>query len=159
MAIKQDLEEGWKPVPDPTVLTTAALLREIASLKELLQLQITALTSVNNEKFSNIDTRFADLDRLRTQTAITNRDAIDAALQAQKESTAKTEAAFTKQIDQIQVLISAISRAADEKVDDVKTRIDLSEGRSKGFGEGWGILVGAVGLVASVLVALSHYIK
>ena len=150
---------GWSPRPDPTLLTTAALLRETILLKELLQSHIDAAIDVSNEKFSNISIRFSELDKLRHQTAVTNSEAIAAALNAQKESTNKTELAFTKQIDQMQVLINAISRATDEKIDDVKTRLDLNEGKSKGFGEGWGIIVGIVGLISGLMVALSHYIK
>lgn len=151
--------EPWTPTPDPTVLTTEALLREIGILKELLQSQISSANNIYNEKFINLNIRFSELERLRMQTAQTNNDAIAAALLAQKESTSKTEASFTKQIDQLQVLINAISRATDEKIDDVKTRLDLNEGKSKGFGEGWGFLVGVIGIATGILVAASHYIR
>ncbi len=155
----QNKDDSWRPVPDPTVLTTAALLREIAALKELLELHINSLTDIVNQKFDNIDTRFQDLDKLRSQTATNNKEALDAALTAQRDSATKTEAAFTKQIDQLQVIVNTISRASDEKVDDLKTRLDLNEGKSKGLGEGWGILIGAIGIATAVLIAASHYIK
>ena len=136
------------PVPDPTLLTTQLTLREIANLKELLQSQtgglkrrLLAFTHILDtrhaairdeadrlqnsfeERFKSIDLQFGDRDK-----------AVGAALQAQKEAAAaqnvsnlsaalKTETSFTKQIDQMQMIINAIAKATDEKIDDLKTRM------------------------------------
>lgn len=59
-----------RPIPDPTVLTTEALLREIGHLKEL-----------HGEKFTGLDR------------------ALVAALAAVKEENHKTEVMFAKQIE------------------------------------------------------------
>lgn len=42
---------GWVPVPDPTVLTTAQLLREMATQREFLELQIAALKELTLARF------------------------------------------------------------------------------------------------------------
>jgi hypothetical protein len=218
-----------RPVPDPTVLTTQQLLRELNSLREILEsrldgmdravdvLQSTVnrsptLSEINvrqEEKFNNFDQRFKDRDkaidllqvhidgfnqyvedsvgRLKdlhqekfrsietqfterdTRTEQTSRDskvAVDAALQAAKEAVgeqnkssalaiAKSEAATTKQIDSINTLIQSGNQALNDKIDDMKERITAFEGRSKGIGDGWGYMVGAFGLLLTLVSIVS----
>lgn len=50
---------GWRPVPDPTSLTTAALEREVGGLREIIEEKIAALTILVN----------AQLEELRLRTA------------------------------------------------------------------------------------------
>jgi hypothetical protein len=86
---------------------------------------------------------------------------VDAALQAAKEAVgeqnksnalaiAKSEATFTKQIDQIGVLISTLQKGLDEKIDDLRARQTVSESRKAGAGDLWGIIVGVVGIVIAI---------
>ena len=179
------------PIPDPTVLTTQQLQREIMALREilearlagndkiatLLQVQLdqkaaSVNTEVNHlrreheEKFRSIATQFLERDIRTEQTARDSKVAVDAALQAQKEaagaqnesnaaSISKSEAAFTKQIDQIGVIINTTTKGTDEKIEDIKTRITQIEGRSAGHGETWGYVIGAIGVMiglASVIM-------
>jgi hypothetical protein len=179
------------PIPDPTVLTTQQLQREIMALREilearlagndklaaLLQAQMDQKSSYTNaevghlrteheEKFKSIATQFTERDIRTEQTARDSKVAVDAALQAQKEaagaqnesnaaSISKSEAAFTKQIDQIGVIINTTTKGTDEKIEDIKTRITQIEGRSAGHGETWGYVIGAIGLMiglASVIM-------
>lgn len=176
--------EGWKPIPDPTVLTTELTLREIANLKELLQseinhlrdterrvweelatrapairLEVERLHGLFDQRFKTVELQFNERDKRQDIVAISGRSAIDAALAAQKESMAKTETAFTKQIDQMQLLINAVAKATDEKIDDLKTRLTLREGQAKGLGEGWGIVVAAGGLATGILIAITSFYK
>lgn len=99
------------PVPDPTVLTTDQLLREVKSLKEILETRlngmdtaiellqhtsdrfptridekIVALKEVHEEKFRSIATQFAERDTRTDQTSRDSKVAVDAALQAAKEA-------------------------------------------------------------------------
>ena len=105
---------GLVPVPDPTVLTTAALLREIASLREILEqrmngidqriAQIRAefdhlpsearalvkhLVDLHDEKFRSIQVQFTERDTRTEQTSRDSKVAVDAALQAAKEAVEK----------------------------------------------------------------------
>src|SRR6185369_6029345 len=143
-----------RPVPDPTLLTTQQLLRENLWLREVLEtrlngmdkaielLQATAdkfparidekivsLQQVHEEKFNSIQVQFKERDVRTEQTSKDSKVAIDAALQATKESsveqnksfalaTAKSEAGFSKQIDQLGVLIQTMTKAFDDKIDD-----------------------------------------
>jgi hypothetical protein len=106
------------PVPDPTVLTTQQLTREILAIRELIEARldgmdkainliqaqsdrapqhidsaITAavgrLQELHSEKFESIATQFKERDIRTEQTSRDNKVAIDAALQAQKEAVGK----------------------------------------------------------------------
>lgn len=132
------------------------------------------LEAVTLEKFAGVEQKFQDVNSKIDHASVKDTRAVDAALSAQKESVAeqnksnalaiaKSEAAFTKQIDQIIQMIGANAKVTDDKFEDLKTRVTLTEGRSKGIGDGWGYLVGGIGLVVAVLTlvvaAASVYIK
>ncbi len=174
------------PVPDPTVLTTAALNKEINALKELtstrldnieksiqlshddlvrvptdVQKQVGHLRELHEEKFEGIQTQLKNRDELRNekfasvQKQFTERDAqlqatakdvkvaLDAALASadranlkQNEtfanSVAKSEISTTKAIDQIGVLIQALSNGFEAKISDIKDRLTRIEGQGEG---------------------------
>jgi hypothetical protein len=108
-----------KPDPDPTLLTTAALLREIDQLKNLTRGWVDALQlllesrlqdlekffdarqsllverfSVVNQQFESIKVQFAERDTRTEQTAAGVKIAVDAALQAAKEAVAEQNRSF-----------------------------------------------------------------
>lgn len=104
-------------------------------------------------------TEFALRDTAAEKLSIADKTAIAAALQAQKEDAAarnesnaiaiaKSEAGFTKQIDGIGALIASASKATDDKISDIKARLDRGDGHGGGLRDGWGYIVGAAGLVA-----------
>jgi len=106
---KSDDEGGFKPVPDPTVLTTQQLLRELASVKEFFTARLDAMDKAiillqdtanrsptinevhleTKEKFRSIATQFAERDTRTEQTSRDSKVAVDAALQAAKEAVAE----------------------------------------------------------------------
>jgi len=168
------------PRPDPTALTTQQLLREVDRLQGLIDRlpgivrnEVDRLQELHAEKFSSIATQFAERDKRTEQLSIADKTAIAAALQAQKEAAgaqndanaaaiAKSEAAFTKQIDQITTLIAASVKNSDDKVEDIKdsiratvTRIAAMEGAATGAGKAQDrtsvvinlVIAGAVGFV------------
>ena len=132
---------GSTPVPDPTILTTQQLHRELLSLREILELRLNgydkaitllqatvdkspSIAEMNvkfEEKFNSVQTQFRERDTRTEQTSKDSKVAVDAALQAAKEAVgeqnkssalaiAKSEAATTKQIDSIQVIITTMVR-------------------------------------------------
>lgn len=44
--------------------------------------------------------------------------------------------------------------ALEKVVEDLRDRINLREGKTSGFSSGWGILLGAVGLIAAVIAII-----
>jgi len=186
-----------KPGPDPTALTTSALLREVSNLKEQfetkldgeveilearlaaidkatalfesnltrvptevdksishlrdlhdvkfdsIQTQLTDLDVLRNEKFAGVDRQFTLLTASIDKSERVTKTGVDAALEAANKQNAaqaetfmvasnKTEANFTKQIDQLRDLIQATTKALDDKITDVKDRLTRIEGAAVG---------------------------
>lgn len=92
-----------KPDPDPTILTTESLLREIGHLKELLSL------------------RFELIERQRLESKSDNQKALDTALRAAQDSVASL------------ALTSTLGRDVLTKaVDDLKNRVVVAESTALG---------------------------
>jgi Fe2+ transport system protein B len=180
-----------RPVPDPTVLTTQQLWREVAIVRELIETrldgmdkaiellqkttdkqpnfiesQIMQLQRLHEEKFRSVAIQFVERDTRTEQTSRDSKVAVDAALQAAKEAVgeqnkssamaiAKSEAATTKQIDQIGVIIQTNTAGFNDKIDDIKSRLTIIEGKATGAGNLWGIIVGVAGLVSAAAVIIS----
>ena len=167
--------ESWVPIPDPTILTSDHVAREIAALRELIEARLDAGDLATNLRLQaahetasttlreiahaselqmtqtealrhEMELRFVEWATRTDQAAVAGKEALAAALQAAKElvgqqseaataAAAKTEASFTKQVDQITVLIETRGKASDARVDELKERVDRGEGASKGTTE------------------------
>jgi hypothetical protein len=101
------------------------------------------LKTLHEEKFHSIAIQFSERDTRTEQTAKDSKVAVDAALQAAKEAVgeqnkssalaiAKSEGATTKQIDLIGGQIAAIAKNMDDKIGDLKDRINIIDGRTEG---------------------------
>lgn len=132
--------------------------------------EVGQLQKLHDEKFHSIETQFLERDTRTEQTSRDSKVAVDAALQAAKEAVgeqnksnalaiAKSEAAFTKQIDQIGILVSTMAKTSDDKIDDLKSRVQSMEGRDKGFGIIWAAAIAVGGLVIGALGFASRFIK
>jgi hypothetical protein len=135
----------------------------------MVSASIERLQELHEEKFESIATQFMERDTRTEQTSRDSKVAVDAALQAAKEAVgeqnksnalaiAKSEATFTKQIDQIGVLISTMQKGIDDKIDDIKTRLQAIESRKLGEGETrrdmgdmMGYLIGGVGMIVAIV--------
>lgn len=101
------------------------------------------LEELHDEKFGSIALQFAERDVRSEQASEGAKQALDAALLAQKElvaqqneansaAAAKAEASFTKQIDQIGTIIQTLEKALDARITELKERIDRGEGSTAG---------------------------
>lgn len=160
-----------RPVPDPTILTTEQLHREIASTRELVIGEIRHLSDLTDEKFkavedrfSNVDDKFDDVAQRTAEQKTDTKDALDAALQAAKDAvalqtvafadaTAKSEAAVTKQIDALGTLVEKSSDAKDEKINDLKSRLDRIEATATAMRVLVALAIAATGLVFAYMSA------
>jgi hypothetical protein len=137
----------------------------------LRETAIANLQSLQDEKFKGIQTQFTERDIRTEGTARDSKVAVDAALQAAKEAVgeqnkssalaiAKSEAATTKQIDQIGLIINSMAKGLDDKIDDIKGRLNSIEGHGKGTNEIWGYIIGALGVLMMlgtiVVMAFKH---
>lgn len=102
---------------------------------------IERLQELHEEKFSSIATQFTERDKRTEQLTAEQSKAIAAALQAQKEAAGSTtemiiaaitkmEGNFAKLIDQGQALLMEVKRNTDERINDLKSRLDRGEGKS-----------------------------
>ena len=153
--------EQWKPIPDPTVLTTEALLREIGNLYSLLttrldsieeanKLRLHALTEglqrvpsdtarlikhhedVAEQRFANVETQFRERDVRVESDKKASKEALDAALLAAKELVGVTNDNTGKQVDQISAASTAQYAAIDARITELKERIDRGQSGFEG---------------------------
>lgn len=146
---------------DPSALTTQMVLREVEilsdritnaiitrqrdqdALKALVESKLDKASELRNEKFDSIETQFNLIERQRVEQKKDTKDAVDAALIAQKEavqeqtiasglSIAKSETATAKQLDQlastVTVAIGGVTQSLNEMKDNFNVSIsDLKE--------------------------------
>ena len=151
-------EDDRRPIPDPTVLTTAALEREIRSLRELLEARLTSLnervtalvvarSEVDHERFASVDLRFKERDIRFDKSAKDHQIAIDLALSSS-----------VRQIEQMTSALTALTKSFDERVNDMKDRLISMEAGKDGVGKALGWIIAAAGLViASGIALVSHF--
>jgi hypothetical protein len=149
------------PIPDPSVLTTQNLDREIANLREYLLSQIVNLADdlerfasghdrehrdvveravshvreLNDERFKGIQLQFAERDVRAEQAFKASTEAINAAMAAQEKAIIKSEIATAKQIDAIAEVIESATKALQEQIRNVEKRQDRDEGGKVGARE------------------------
>jgi hypothetical protein len=121
--------------------------QERDDLRERLQTDIATavgnLQHLHEERFRAIDLQFNERDVRSEQEKKASKEALDAALLAQKESVSqqndanttaatKSETSFTKQVDQIAILIATLEKALTDRLTELKERIDRGEGSTSG---------------------------
>jgi hypothetical protein len=142
---------------------------------------IAHLEDLQDEKFASIAKQFAERDIRTDQATEAAKQALDAALLAQKElvaqqneanavAAAKAEASFTKQIDQIGTIIQTLEKALDARITELKERIDRGEGSTAGAtGQrteqrlntgavmaALGAVIGIVAVIVTIILATGH---
>jgi hypothetical protein len=130
---ENDLPRSTVPIPDPTLLTTQALTRDIASLRELLESKLEGQKSV-------LESRLDGIDRANAEQYRSSKDAI-----------LKAEIATDKRIEQLGIVISSVDKSLSDKIDDVKQRQTRMEGQGGGMKEMWGYILAAISMVIAVV--------
>lgn len=133
---------GSRPVPDPTVLTTEALTREVGALKELLTLQIRheaeARESADTNTLDLMDREDQLIERQRAEQKVDTKQAVVDALSAAKEavreqtlagdkSIEKAERNTADQITQINVTFNTAVAGIERTMNDLKERVNKVE--------------------------------
>lgn len=114
--------------------TIAVVDQNLRGFKELVDEQFKSAEVLNNERFTGIATRITDS---RMSDALNIKTALD----AQKDSAAKTEANFTKLFDSITRQQDQNKDAMVASVNDLKERMGLREGQTKGQDATWAYVV------------------
>ena len=160
------MDKAIKLLQDTTDRLPARIDEKILSLKDVHGEMFKAQLDLMNEKFSSVQKQFEERDARTEQAAIAVKIAVDAALQAQKEAaseqsksnaaaTTKSEASTTKLIDALGATITTVTKGFDDKISDVKDRVNRIEGGWGGASQVIGYVIAAVG----VLIGLSRFVK
>ena len=131
------------PIPDPTVLTTAQLLREMGALKELFETKLSAL------KEQLLDVRSAQKDALELAFE-TTKDATTLQNSYIRETIAKSEGSTAQEIQSLKALVAANKTSSDEKMDLVNSRLDRGDGKSTGITATTATMLAVGALVVSI---------
>lgn len=120
-------QEDWTPKPDPTVLTTDALRREIAGLEKLVDTKLEALEDLQIERFQSIDTLMERAEALRREQKADTNAAVAASLDAQKEATTKMEKSISDQLASLRSNFETSLKSVQSTIDDTKERVTILE--------------------------------
>lgn len=143
--------------------------RSVHALREVLSGDIKNVADVTSEKFNAVDTRFQERDTRTQQAADESRISLDAALAAAKEAVSeqnkanteairKSELATQKQIDSLIALMTTANKSVEDKISDLKSRLDRGEGQTTGAADSHAesrLNIGQMLLVISVLAAIA----
>ncbi len=139
-AMNREDDGGSTPRPDPTVLTTQQLFREMANLRELIAVRIEAAeTAVQiqavstakefehakelrletfktvEQQFKGIEKQFVERDVRVVESATAASTAVQAALQAAKEAVGEANRAFQTSIDKSEAATTKIIDALKDQ--------------------------------------------
>lgn len=92
---------GWRPVPDPTVLTTEALLREIEHLRDEITLTIQGLHSEMTGMRTLLDERYATQTKALDAAFVAAEKAVSTALESADRAVSKAEIATDKRFESV----------------------------------------------------------
>jgi hypothetical protein len=169
----------WTPTPDPTLLTTQALQREVTALRELydskfvsydkainllqeisdkapsinvVDERLKAMDAVLEVRFKSIDLQFAERDTRTNQLSSAQQTAINAAFSAAASANEKQNANTSKQIDLMVATLTETTKGIVSGIDDLKARVGAIESRGAGSHATWGSIGMVVASVAAGLV-------
>jgi hypothetical protein len=156
----------WRPIPDPTVLTTAQLLGEIAHVRELVAEQLKAMSSISEERLKGIELQFTERDVRTEQAAKAGKDALDAALKSQKELVAQQNEANRAEAAKTESNFAKLIEAQSARTDELKERIDRGEGSTAGAADtlteqrlNMNTVIAAVALLLSAVIVFAAFHK
>jgi hypothetical protein len=156
---------GSTPNPDPTERTREDLLREIANSQALLRSELDGAANVTAEKFNSIETQFSLVERQRVEQKADTEKAVQAALSAAKEAVkeqtaaseraiAKSEAAITKQLEQLNATFTTANQGLSDLFGDLKERVGKIESIKVGAIEQREVALSSTNLVLGLMVLL-----
>lgn len=167
----------YHPDGDPTQRTLDTVQREVATVEAKIQILLSGLEQMTEEKFSSVYKQFELVERQRAEQKVDTKQAVDAALTAQKEAVkeqttaseraiAKSEMATTKQLDQLGVTFSTAIAGVTTLLNDLKERVTKVEATKAG-GDGAinsrradsSLIVASAGVLISLAMAIFVMIR
>jgi hypothetical protein len=156
---------GERRAPDPTALTTAHLLREIALLTARMDTRMGGMDALNGERFARIEHWLDLVEKHRQEQKLDTQTAVAAALQAQKESVnqqtiasersiSKSEAATSKQIEQLSTTFNTAITGVTDSLGDLKDRVGRIEAIKAGATQAYTGLSVAIVTAGAIIAAV-----
>lgn len=152
---------GHRPVPDPTVLTTAALVREISALQQLMETKIEAEASTQEQRYFAVAKQLEFLEQQRKEQKADTAAAVAQALAAQQNSVSKSEQSMMKQLEQLSNTLKSVedglrrdNDALKDRIGAAETRVTSVEAQKVGAKEDRSGLYAAAGIGISILFAV-----
>jgi hypothetical protein len=116
------------------------------------------------DSYTGVTLRFQERDTRSERESRDNKIAVDAAFAAAKEAVAennkssalatdKSEAGFTKQYDQLALLIETRAKASDDKIDDIKEQLASQRGHATGSLDTRTFVFALLSLILAVITA------
>jgi len=140
---------GLIPVPDPTLLTTEALTREISHLKEL-----------HNQKFSAIELAMKERDERSIAESELVKSALDTAFAAQKDAAKESNESIKETLNRQRDLVDVMKSSVDLQISDLKVRIAKMEsqdiGQQRGRDNWSSYIFGMVGFLGFAVVLVKE---
>jgi vacuolar-type H+-ATPase subunit I/STV1 len=118
--------------------------------RDLIQSQIETLAAVTGEKFNGIDTRLAEAKVALDAALAAQKDAVAAQNEANSKAIQKSEDATIKQIDEVKNGMTTAIEGLNDKISDLKSRIDRGDGASTSYAAMYIGLVAAGGLMLAL---------
>lgn len=149
-----DDKKDWRPVPDPTALTTDQLRREIAALRELLEARLDGMDKNTSERLRAVDTLIeerTEAGRRAIDVAFANaKELVNERAEAQQKAIDKADQSTAKQIDTIGIQIASTSKTYDMQIGDLKARVQAIESHKQGGSETWAWIVAGLALLITL---------
>ena len=115
---------------------------------------------------NDIERRSNDIKEALFAAVVASRDAMTEQYKANKTAIDKSEIAIGEQIKQLNNNVYTLNNATTDKIDDVKERMNalervakVVEGRSRGMGDMWGMIIGTIGVIATVITVIFLALK
>ena len=106
--------ERWTPTPDPTLLTTDQLRREVASLQALLDTKIAANTERVEELQEQVDRRLTHIQELLDTRINAQREVVESEVDARDASTSALRELMDERASAGQAALASALSAARE---------------------------------------------
>lgn len=151
--------------PDPSTLTTAQLLREVANMKELIATLFAGVKEMTTEKFAAFETQLVLIERQRIEQKADTEKAVQAALSAAKEAVkeqttasglaiGKAETSTAEQLKQLNITIGTAVAGVNMSLNDVKERVVKMESVKQG-GHDWSVMaISVAGLLFTIIAVV-----
>lgn len=126
-----------------------------------MQLLLAGIEEITNEKLLSVAKQFELVERQRAEQKVDTKQAVDAALTAQKEAVkeqttaseraiAKSETATTKQLDQLAVTFTTAINGVTTNFNDLKERVTKVEASKHGVSSATSQLISVLGLLMTI---------